>query len=206
MKRSLRLLLILAPLVLLLVGVPLGVALAQRTTKAPPVDQQAGGLLISVAATPTYAPNIGPRAPTFAARNGPPVPTYSPNFVGPRRPTYAPNLGPTAPAPAVAASAIAIKAGTPAPTSSAQTGMIGTITALGPDRFTVFTKSQRIAVVFVDSDKTTIRFNNRNVTLATLMVGDNVTILGRRDTTNAFHAELVRVVRPELVTDPTAAH
>ena len=84
--------------------------------------------------------------------------------------------------------------------------MIGTITALGPDRFTVFTKSQRIAVVFVDSDKTTIRFNNRNVTLATLMVGDNVTILGRRDTTNAFHAELVRVVRPELVTDPTAAH
>jgi len=194
MKRSLSLLLILAPLVLLLVGVPLGVALAQRMTKAPPVDQ-AGGLLINVAATPTYAPNVGPRQPT-----------YAPNFVGPRRPTYAPNLGPTAPAPAVAASAVVTKGGTPAPTSSAQTGMIGTITALGPDRFTVFTKSQRIAVVFVDSGKTTIRFNNRNVTLATLMVGDNVTILGRRDATNAFHAELVRIVRPEPVTDPTAAH
>ena len=205
MKRSLRLLLILAPLMLLLVGVPLGVALAQRTTKTPPVDQ-AGGLLINVAATPTYAPNVGPRMPTFAPRSGPPVPTYAPNFVGPRRPTYAPNLGPTAPAPVVAASAVVTKGGTPAPTSNAQTGMSGTITALGPDRFTVFTKSQRIAVVLVDSGKTTIRFNNRNVTLTTLMVGDNVTILGRRDATNAFHAELVRVVRPEPVTDPAAGY
>lgn len=182
MKRPLRLLLILAPLVLLLLGIPLGVTLAQRS--ATPPEESAGGIFVKVAATSTPAPRfVGPRQPTRAPRLGPPVPTNAPRL--------GPTISTSVPAPANATP----KAGTPAATSSAQNGLSGTVIAIDIDRFTVFTKAQRTAVVIIDPG-TTIRFRNKDVPFSEMMIGDDVTVLGHRDTASAFHAELIRVVRP----------
>lgn len=181
MKRPLRLLLIVAPLLLLLIGVPLGVSLSQRTASRSTPESSTGGMRINVAATPTYAPIVSVRQPT-------PAPIISVH-----QSTRAPQLGPTAPA---NASAVATRGGTPAPISNAQTGLIGTVTSLDTDRFTVLTRARRSAVILVGPGAT-IRFQNKPVNLATLRVGDEVTVLGRRDAANNFYAILIRIVRPD---------
>jgi len=191
-KRPLRLLLIVAPLLLLLVGVPLGVSLSQRATLRTAREDPTGGMRISVAATPTYATRLGPPRPTYAPISGPPRPTYAP-ISGPPQPTRATINGPPAPA---NASAVATRGGTPAPISNAQTGLIGTVTSLDTDRFTVLTKARRSAVILVGPGAI-IRFQNKTVNLATLRVGDQVTVLGRRDAANNFYAVLIRIVRPD---------
>lgn len=151
MKRPLRLLLIVAPVIVLLLGVPAGVALARRS---PPVALTPG--VGSAIANGTARPRPG---------NGP--------FIGPRR-----LFGP------------------PLPTSQAQTGVNGTITRMTANRIVVYTKSKRIALIEIDPT-TTIRFQGKNVNASELKPGDNVTILGRRDSAGSFHAELIRITRPQ---------
>lgn len=156
MKRVLRLLILLAPVIVLLLGVPAGVALARRSSPSAPVS------VIT-----------GPRIPTGA--NGTAQPRTSGNgpFIGPSR-----LFGP------------------PLPISRARTGVNGTITRMTANRIVVYTKSKRVALIAIDPT-TTIRLQGKNIKAAQLMRGDNVTILGRRDSAGAFHAELIRVTRPQ---------
>ncbi len=162
MKRSLRLLLIVAPLLVLLLGVPAGVALARRTPPSAPAV-------------------IGRDAVATAVANGTPRPAQNGGgpFVGPRGPTNGP----------------------PLPVSQAQTGIAGAVTRVGPDRIVVYTRSKRLAFVEIDPT-TTIRFRGKNIKASELMRGDLVTILGRRDREGAFHAQLIRVIRPERPDPP----
>jgi len=192
-RRALRLLLLAAPLLVLALGVPLGASLAGRMTAAPQdgaVAEPAGGLAVSVAATTTPAPPLGPRAPTRAPRLGPPVPTNAP-VLGPRAPTNAPRLGPPVPTATPRPGAP-----TPFPTITAQNGLTGAITDRDGDRLVVFTKAGRVAMVVVESDAI-IRLNGRTVRLAALAVGDEIVALGSRDSDGTFRAELIRAVRPE---------
>jgi len=164
MKRSLRLLLIAAPVIVLLLGVPAGVALARRSPPSAPVVIGRGAVATAVA-NGTARP--GPSG------NGP--------FVGPR-----PNFGP------------------PLPISQAQTGIAGAITRVTPERIVVYTRSKRLA--FVEIDPTTkIRFRGKDIKASELMRGDLVTILGHRDREGAFHAQLIRVTRPERPDPPPGA-
>lgn len=79
MRRAARLLLLLAPLLVLALGVSLGVSLVGRAAVAPQLGEEAAGsLVVAVMATPTHAPPLGPRAPTRAPRVGPPAPTATP--------------------------------------------------------------------------------------------------------------------------------
>ena len=80
--------------------------------------------------------------------------------------------------------------------SQAQTGINGAITNVRSDRIIVYTKAKRIAVVIIDP-KTMIRFQGKNIKVSELARGDNVTILGHRDREGAFHAQLIRVTRPQ---------
>lgn len=124
MRRAARLLLLLAPLLVLALGVSLGVSLAGRAAVAPqPGEEAAGSLVVAVMATPTHAPPLGPRAPT-------------------RVPTRAARLGPPAPT------------ATPLPTVTAQNGLSGTITAIAGERLTVYTKARRVATVAVEPHTT----------------------------------------------------
>ncbi len=152
MKRWLRLLLIAAPVIVLMLGVPAGVALARRS---PPREPAA----------------LLPRVETVVA-NGTVGPRSRPPITGPQR-----TLGP------------------PLPVSQAQSGVIGTITRVTPDRFVVYTRAKKVAFVTIDP-KTTIRMNGKNIKAADVQRGDRVTILGHRDSTGVFHAQLIRVVRP----------
>lgn len=156
MKRSLRLLIILAPLFALLLGVPAGVALARRASPSAPVTVSPGAIGTAIAnGTARPRPN----------GNGP--------FIGPR-----PLFGP------------------PLPISQAQTGINGTITRMAANRIVVYTKAKKIALIEIDPT-TTIRFRGKNINASQLMGGDHVTVLGRRDSAGVFHAELIRVTRPQ---------
>lgn len=184
MRRAARLLLLLAPLLVLALGVSLGVSLAGRAAVAPQLGEEAAGsLVVAVMATPTHAPPLGPRAPTRAPRVGPPAPTNAP-ALGPRAPTRASRTGPPAPT------------ATPLPTVTAQNGLSGTITAIAGERLTVYTKARRVATVAVEPH-TTIRLGGKNARLVALAVGDAVTVLGSRDEEGVFRAELIRAVRPD---------
>lgn len=152
MKRWLRLLLITAPVIVLLLGVPAGVALARRSPPSEPV--------VSV-----------PRAGTATA-NGTARPGARPPFIGPQR-----FIGP------------------PVPISRAQNGVIGVVTRAAPNRLVVYTRAKKLAIVAIDA-KTTLRMNGKNIKASDVRRGDRVTVLGHRDSTGAFHADLVRVVRP----------
>ncbi len=145
MKRWLRLLLITAPVIVLLFGVPAGVALARRTPPSEPIP---------------IAQRIGTAQPG------------APPFIGPQR-----FIGP------------------PLPISQAQNGVIGIINRAAPGRFVVYTRTKKLAIVAVDA-KTTIRMNGKNIAAADVKRGDRVTVLGRRDSTGALHADLIRVTRP----------
>ena len=193
MKRGVRLLLLVAPLLVLAFGVPLGVSLAERMTAAPrgtAAAESSGGLAISVAATNTPASLLGPRAPTFAPRLGPPAPTNAP-ILGPRAPTNAPRLGPPVPTPIPRPNAP-----TPLPTITAQNGLTGTITDRDGDRLTVFTKAGRVAQVVVQPN-TIIRLDGKTARLAALATGDEIVALGSRDPDGIFRAELIRATRPD---------
>lgn len=155
MKRWLRVLLIVAPAIVLLLGVPAGVAFARRTPQSLPA-----------AIGPTIRATDVPGAPGQPGEN----PTGP--FVGPR-----PFIGPRL------------------PVSTAQNGIAGVITRVGPQGIVVYTKAKKVAFITIDA-KTTIRFNGKNVKLSDLQRGDRVTILGSRNTAGAFHAELIRTVRP----------
>lgn len=146
MKRWLRLLLITAPVIVLLLGVPAGVALARRTPLSEPL---------------TIAPRIGTVQPGA-----------QPPFIGPQR-----FIGP------------------PLPISRAQNGVIGVITRTAPGRFVVYTRAKKLAIIAADA-KTTIRMNGKNIKAADVKRGDRVTVLGHRDSSGAFHADLIRVTRP----------
>ncbi len=148
MSRPLRLLLIAAPLVLLLLGVPAGVALARRAPQQLPAVVQPG-----------------PRATVVG--NG----TVRP--AGP----IGPVLGP------------------PLPLARAQNGVNGTVTRVGPNLLVVYTKAKKLAIVRVDP-KAIIRMNGKNIKLADVKRGDQVTVLGKRDAAGRFAAEAIRVVRP----------
>lgn len=148
MNRPLRFLLIVAPLLLLLLGVPAGVALARRAPQElPPLVQP------------------GPRATAIANGTARPI--------GP----IGPQLGP------------------PLPIVRARNGVSGTVTRVGPNLLVVYTKAKKLAIVRVDP-KATIRMNGKNVKLTDVKIGDQVTVLGRRDAAGRFVAEALRVVRP----------
>lgn len=174
MTRSLRLLLVCAPLLLLLIGIPTGVALAARrgTGELPPEVAGGPGVLLP----------YGPPAPTRPPRPyGPPAPTNAP-WLGPKAPTPAPVLGPKSPtAPSL---------------STAQNGVAGRITRIDKESITVYTRARKIAIISIDP-QTTIRFRGKDVNLNALKRGDDVTILGKRDRENAFHAVLIRADRPD---------
>jgi hypothetical protein len=146
MKRWLRMLLIAAPVIVLLLGVPAGVALARRSPPSEPVL-------------------IQPRAGT--AQPGARAP-----FIGPQR-----FIGP------------------PLPISRAQNGVTGIITRTAPNRLVIYTRAKRLAIVAIDP-KTTLRMNGKNIKASDVRRGDRVTVLGHRDSSGAFHADLIRVVRP----------
>jgi len=145
-KRWLRMLLIAAPMIVLLLGIPTGVALARRATPSEPIP---------------FVPRIGTAQP--GAR---------PPFTGTQR-----LIGP------------------PLPISRAQSGTIGVVTRAAPDRLVVYTRAKKLAFVTIDP-VTTIRMNGKNITATDIQRGDRVTILGHRDSTGAFHANLIRVTRP----------
>jgi hypothetical protein len=162
-KRSLRLLLIAAPLIVLLLGVPTGVALARRAPVSAPIAIAPGTVGTAVAnGTARPRPGTGP-------------------FVGPRR-----LFGP------------------PLPISQAQTGVNGTITRIAGNRIVVYTRSKKVATITIDPT-TILRFQGKNVKASALMRGDNVTVLGRRDSAGAFHAEAVRITRPARADLPPGA-
>lgn len=146
MKRWLRMLLIAAPVIALLLGIPTGVALARRATPREPIP---------------FVPRLGTAQPD----------TQSPS-IRPQR-----------------------LVGPPLPVSQAQSGMIGVITRATPDRLVVYTRAKKLAIVTIDP-KTTIRMNGKNIKAADIRRGDRVTILGHRDSAGAFHANLIRVIRP----------
>jgi hypothetical protein len=150
-KRWLRLLLIAAPVIVLLLGVPAGVALARRSPLTEPFVS-------------------GPRI--AAVPDGTARPGTSPPFVGPQR-----FVGP------------------PLPVSRAQSGVSGVITRAFPNRIVVYTRAKKLAIIAIDP-KTTIRMNGKNIKASDVKRGDRVTVLGHRDSAGAFHADLVRVVRP----------
>lgn len=152
MKRWLRFLLITAPVIVLLLGVPAGVALARRTPLSEPLP---------------IATRIGTTVPNGTVRPG-----ARPPFVGPQR-----FIGP------------------PVPISQAQSGVIGVITRTAPGRFVVYTRAKKLAIIAVDA-KTTIRMNGKNIKAADVKRGDRLTVLGHRDSSGAFHADLIRVTRP----------
>ncbi|MGI8687630.1 MAG: hypothetical protein ACR2M3_03535 [Thermomicrobiales bacterium] len=143
MKRWLRTLLITAPVIVLLLGVPTGVALARRAAPSEPIP---------------FVPRIGTAQPGV-----------QPPFIGPQQ-----FIGPI---------------------SQAQSGMIGVITRATPGRLIVYTRAKKLAIVTIDS-KTTTRMNGKNIKASDIHRGDRVTILGHRDSAGAFHADLIRVVRP----------
>ncbi|HEY7908525.1 MAG TPA: DUF5666 domain-containing protein [Thermomicrobiales bacterium] len=163
MKRSLRLLLIAAPLIVLLLGVPTGVALARRSPVSAPIA-------------------ITPGAVGTAGANGTarPHPGTGP-AIGPRR-----LLGP------------------PLPVSQARTGVNGTITRIAGNRIVVYTRMKKVATITIDPT-TVLRFQGKNVKASELKRGDNVTVLGRRDSAGAFHAEAVRITRPTPPDPPPGA-
>lgn len=152
MRRSLRLLLIVAPLIALLLGVPAGVALARRS--------------------PLHEPFVG-GPPIVAVPNGTAQPGAPPPFIGPQR-----FVGPTL------------------PISRAQSGVSGIITRAFPNRIVVYTRARKLAIIAIDP-KTTIRMNGKNIKASDVKRGDRITILGHRDGAGAFHADLIRVVRPQ---------
>lgn len=149
MKRWLRLLLIAAPVIVLLFGVPTGVALARRAAPSEPIP---------------FVPRIGTAQP--GARSP---------FIGPQQ-----FIGPI---------------------SRAQSGMIGTVTRATPDRLVVYTRAKKLAIVTIDP-KTTIRMNGKNTKASDIHRDDRVTILGHRDSAGVFHADLIRVVRPQRPDPP----
>ncbi|MGI8855368.1 MAG: DUF5666 domain-containing protein [Thermomicrobiales bacterium] len=163
MKRSLRLLLITAPLIVLLLGVPAGVALARRSPPSAPVAVSPGAVGTAIA-NGTARPRTG---------TGP--------FVGPQR-----QFGP------------------PLPVSQARTGVNGTITRIAGNRIIVYTRAKKVASIVIDPT-TILRFQGKNVKASDLMRGDNVTVLGRRDSTGAFHAEAIRITRPAPSDPPPGA-
>jgi hypothetical protein len=162
-KRSFRLLLIAAPLIVLLLGVPTGVALARRSPVNAPIAIAPGPIGTAVAKG-TVQPRSG---------NG--------RLIGPRR-----LLGP------------------PLPVSQAQTGVNGTITRIAGNRVVVYTRMKKVATITIDPT-TVLRFQGKNVKASELKRGDNVTVLGRRDSTGAFHAEAVRITRPAPPDPPQGA-
>jgi hypothetical protein len=162
-KRSFRLLLIAAPLIVLLLGVPTGVALARRSPVNAPIAIAPGPIGTAVAKG-TVQPRSG---------NG--------RLIGPRR-----LLGP------------------PLPVSQAQTGVNGTITRIAGNRVVVYTRMKKVATITIDPT-TVLRFQGKNVKASELKRGDNVTVLGRRDSTGAFHAEAVRITRPAPPDPPPGA-
>ncbi len=151
MKRWLRILLITAPVIVLLLGVPTGVALARRAVPSEPIP---------------FVPRIGTVQP--GAR---------PPAIGPQQ-----------------------LVGPPLPISRAQSGATGVVTRAAPDRLVIYTHAKKLAIVTIDA-KTTIRMNGKNIKASDIHRGDRVTILGHRDSAGAFHADLIRVVRP-LRPDP----
>jgi RNase P/RNase MRP subunit p29 len=162
-KRSFRLLLIMAPLIVLLLGVPAGVALARRSPASAPITVAPGAVGTAIA-NGTARPRPG---------NGP--------FIGPQR-----LLGP------------------PLPASQARTGVNGTITRVTANRIVVYTRAKKVAVITIDPT-TILRFQGKNVTASELMPGDNVTVLGRRDSARVFHAEAIRITRPAPPNPPPGA-
>ena len=156
MKRSLRFLILLAPLFVLLLGIPAGVALARRSPPSDPIPAFTGPRLATAVANGTVQPRPN--------GNGP--------LIGPQR-----LFGP------------------PLPISQAQTGVNGIITRATANGIVVYTKAKRIAAIRIDP-ATIIRYQGKNIKASDLMRGDTVTVLGRRDSTGAFHAELIRVTRP----------
>lgn len=170
MKRSLRLLLVIAPVLLLLVGVPAGVVLARRAPQELPTTLQPGVIATAIAngtPRPIFPPNGTTRPPpTPASRTGP---QYGPP---------GPQLGP------------------PLPVAQSRNGISGTVTRVGPDTLTVYTKGKKVAFVHLDT-KTTIRLRGKNVKIGDIKRGDQVTILGRRDREGAFIATVIRVTRPD---------
>ncbi len=152
MKRWLRILLIAAPVIVLLFGVPTGVALARRAAPSEPIP---------------FVPRIGTAQP--GAR---------PPFIGPQR-----------------------LSGPPLPISRAQNGMIGVVTRAAPDRLVVYTRAKKLAIATIDPT-TTIRMNGKNIKASDIHRGDRVTILGHRDSAGVFHADLIRVVRPQRPDPP----
>ena len=157
MKRPLRFLLIVAPLLLLLLGVPAGVALARRAPQELPPLVQPGPLATAIA-NGTARPILPNGTVRAGGANGP--------FIGP-----------------------------PLPIVRARNGVSGTVTRVGPNLLVVYTKAKKLAIVRVDP-KATIRMNCKNVKLTDVKIGDQVTVLGRRDAAGRFVAEALRVVRP----------
>lgn len=143
MKRWLRMLLIAAPVIVLLFGVPTGVALARHATPSEPIP--------------------------FVPRSGTAQPGARLPFIGPQQ-----FIGPI---------------------SQAQSGMIGAVTRVAPDRLVIYTRAKKLAIVTIDP-KTTIRMNGKNIKATDIRRGDRVTILGHRDSAGAFYANLIRVTRP----------
>jgi hypothetical protein len=162
-KRSFRLLLIAAPLIVLLLGVPTGVALARRSPVSAPIALASGPIGTAVAKG-TVQPRSG---------NG--------RLIGPRR-----------------------LVGPPLPVSQARTGVNGTITRIAGNRVVVYTRMKKVATITIDPT-TVLRFQGKNVKASELKRGDNVTVLGRRDSTGAFHAEAVRITRPTPPDPPPGA-
>lgn len=154
MKRSLRLLLIVAPVFMVLLGIPAGVALARRSPPSAPITISPGAVRTAIASG-TERPRPG---------NGP--------FIGPQR-----QFGP------------------PLPASQAQKGVNGTITRVGADRIVIFTRAKKVAVIMI-VPKTIIRFQGKNIKASELKPGDNVTVLGQRDSAGVFQAEAIRMTRP----------
>ena len=161
MKRALRLLLVIAPVIVLLLGVPAGVALARRSPPSAPA---------------IIAP--GPIGTAIASGTKRPYPNGPGPFLGPQR-----QFGP------------------PLPISQAQTGVNGTITRVDADRIIVFTRAKKVAIIMI-GPKTIIRFQGKNAKASELTRGDNVTVLGRRDSTGVFLAEAIRITHPERPDPP----
>lgn len=168
MKRPLPLLLVVAPVLLLLLGVPAGVVLARRAPLEMPVTLSPGMRATAAAnGTPRPAlPNNGTARP------------QPPDRVGPQYGPPGPQFGP------------------PLPVSQSQNGISGTVTRVGTDVLTVYTKSRKVAFVHSDA-QTTIRLRGKNIKISDLKRGDQVTILGRRDREGAFIATVIRVTRPD---------
>lgn len=170
MRRSLRVLLVVAPALLLLLGVPAGVVLARRAPQELPTTLQPGVLATAIAnGTPraVFPPNATARPPQApASRTGP--------YYGPLGPQFGP----------------------PLPVAQSQNGISGTVTRSGGETLMVYTKARKVAFVHVDA-KTTVRLRNKNVKVGDIKRGDQITVLGHRDREGAFIADVIRVTRPD---------